>query len=71
MIEIFPVSKIEIDSLGTHEELLVCLRDPKGKLLLITELKRYLKIRSRRKQYGIKSLKSVPQHICTYVCKHG
>lgn len=62
MIEIFPASKISVDSFGNHEELLVCIRDGKGRLILITELKRYLKTRGNGKRDQSESLTSVSRH---------
>ena len=47
MIEIFPASKVLVDSLNAKEELLVCVRGEKGTVLFITELAKYLKARTR------------------------
>lgn len=47
MIEIFPASKVLVDSLNASEKLLVCVRGEKGTLLFITELEKYLKAQGR------------------------
>ena len=62
MIEIFPASKIRVDSFGSHEDLLVCIRDGKGRLMLITELTRYLKDRRSGTRNESGSLISVSRH---------
>jgi len=47
MVEIIPIAKLKIDSLAhrDNEQLLVCVRDAKGRLLFITEFTRYLEER--------------------------
>ena len=60
MIEIFPASKVLVDSLRTSDELLVCVRGEKGTILFVTELTRYLKAKSRG-QPAAKLAKEKPQ----------
>lgn len=64
MIEIFPASKVLVDSLNTSEDLLVCVRSEKGTLLFITELEKYLKAQSRgrRTAKSLKTRKKTPGH---------
>ncbi len=55
MIEIIPAGKLKIDSSVHHgdKQLLVCVRDAKGRLVFITELTRYLEEeRGRRGDVG-------------------
>ena len=49
MIEIFPASKLQVASSAASEQLLVCVRGEKGTVLYITELAKYLKVRSSRR----------------------
>ena len=64
MIEIFPASKVLVDSLNASEELLVCLRGEKGTLLFITELGKYLKAQGRGRPTAklLKTCKNTPGH---------
>lgn len=64
MIEIFPASKVLVDSLNASEELLVCARGEKGTVLFITELAKYLKAQSRGRAIAkpLKARKKTPRH---------
>ncbi len=44
MIEIFPATKLKINTVvrDSGDQLLVCVRDAKGRLVFITELAKYL-----------------------------
>lgn len=63
MIEIFPASKVLVDSLNGREKLLVCVRGEKGSLLFITELEKYLKAqgRGRRTARPLKTRQKSPK----------
>ena len=47
MVEIIPATKLKIAAIASDDDrLLVCVRDPKGRLLFVTELTKYLRERS-------------------------
>ncbi len=57
MIEIFPATKLKINTVvrDSGDQLLVCVRDAKGRLVVLTELAKYLEGLGEVKSRGVET----------------